>query len=262
MKIGYVNEGLCSPLIKENIWNLKSKYNCIIRPGEISLIPTGFFFDLTNEFSISILSHPKMVMEEGLIVINAPGTVDSDFRGEVCGIVNNVSNATLSLSAGDVFALGILERVIQMKLETETRHLSIQAEQGAKIPSYQTSGSAGFDLAAFLEQELIIHPKESKLVETGLQIKVPKGIHLQMRSRSGLSLKSGIVVLGAPIVITEGEHVIVVPLYNSSDKPFLIRNEMRIAQIVCIETIPFECVANETLTVTGRGAQGFGSTGV
>lgn len=131
------------------------------------------------------------------------------------------------------------------------------------LPAYQTDLSAGMDLQAYLpEGNIILKPMQRLLVKTGLFIELPKGYEAQIRSRSGLSLKHGIVVLNAPGTIDadyRGEIGII--LANFSTEDFEIKNGERIAQMVIAqhETISWEIT--EQLTDTQRGIGGFGSTG-
>ena len=66
------------------------------------------------------------------------------------------------------------------------------------LPEYATSGSAGMDLRANIEQEITLKPLERKLFPTGLFIQLPLGYEAQVRPRSGLALKKGLTVLNAP----------------------------------------------------------------
>lgn len=131
------------------------------------------------------------------------------------------------------------------------------------LPAYQTDLSAGMDLQAYLpEGNIVLKPMQRLLVKTGLFIELPKGYEAQIRSRSGLSLKHGIVVLNAPGTIDadyRGEIGII--LANFSTEDFEIKNGERIAQMVIAqhETISWEIT--EQLTDTQRGIGGFGSTG-
>ena len=130
-------------------------------------------------------------------------------------------------------------------------------------PTYATSGSAGVDLMAAIDQDIVIKQGSRVLVPTGIALALPHGFEAQVRSRSGLSWKNGVYVLNAPGTIDSdyrGEiHVI---LTNSSDIPFTITRGMRIAQLVIAryEQVVFDLV--DHLDETERGYGGFGSTGI
>jgi dUTP pyrophosphatase len=134
---------------------------------------------------------------------------------------------------------------------------------GLPIPHYQTEHSAGVDLYAAVEAEMVIAAGAWKLVPTGIAIAIPEGYEGQVRPRSGLALKNGIGMLNAPGTIDadyRGEVGII--LFNFSDAPFTVRRGDRIAQLVFakLEKARFEIVDN--LSETARGAGGFGHTGV
>ncbi len=131
------------------------------------------------------------------------------------------------------------------------------------LPQYETISAAGLDLKANLEQAITIQPMERKLVGTGLFIALPQGYEAQVRSRSGLALKKGIIVLNAPgTVDADYRGEIGVILINLSNEAFEINDGDRIAQLVIAkhEQATWELVEN--LDETTRGSGGFGSTGV
>lgn len=133
----------------------------------------------------------------------------------------------------------------------------------AKCPFYATSGSSGLDLCSSSVDDIIVKPFSRVLVPTGVSVEMPFGIEAQVRSRSGLALKSGVIVLNSPGTIdSDYRGEIGVILMNLSDDVFIVKNGMKIAQIVFqkIERVDVEVVEN--LSHTDRGSCGFGSTGV
>tara|TARA_B100000809_G_scaffold262517_1_gene313653 strand:- start:124 stop:561 length:438 start_codon:yes stop_codon:yes gene_type:complete len=131
-----------------------------------------------------------------------------------------------------------------------------------KLPSYKTIGSSGMDLMALTDKPIIILPKKSYLVPTGMSVAMPKNYEIQIRPRSGLAAKNNISILNTPGTIDSdyrGEIKII--LFNHGSDEFLINNGDRIAQIVLmpVHKIDFEEVDNLPDTVRGEG--GFGSTG-
>jgi len=146
-------------------------------------------------------------------------------------------------------------------------HLTVQITQlknsdGLPVPHYQTEHSAGVDLYAALDEDMVIGAGRWKLVPTGIAVAIPEGYEGQVRPRSGLALKHGIGMLNAPGTIdADYRGEIGVILFNFSDTPFAVHRGDRIAQMVIakLERARFEQV--ETLTKTGRGAGGFGHTG-
>lgn len=130
-------------------------------------------------------------------------------------------------------------------------------QEDAIIPQYQTIGSAGLDLHSILATTIL--PGERQLVGTGLRVNLPNGTEGQVRSRSGLAAKHGIIVLNAPGTIDEDyEGEIKVILYNAGNSTFSIEKGDRIAQLVVAQVYK---LAGYTLENT-REDKGFGSTGL
>lgn len=131
------------------------------------------------------------------------------------------------------------------------------------LPEYKTSGSAGVDICANLEQPLVIRPLERCLVPTGLYVELPEGYEAQIRPRSGLAIHHGITCLNTPGTIDSdyrGEIKII--LINLSDKEYMLLPGDRIAQMVIARYQRVEFVEVDTLQETQRGTGGFGHTGI
>ncbi len=135
------------------------------------------------------------------------------------------------------------------------------------FPSYETKGAAGADIRASLPLELrekgmIIKAGERALVPTGLAMEIPFGFEIQVRPRSGLSLKTDLLVVNSPGTIDcdyRGEVKIILGNMGSSDA--VISHGDRVAQLVLAPVTQANFVEAESLTDTDRGAGGFGSTG-
>lgn len=131
------------------------------------------------------------------------------------------------------------------------------------LPSYMTEGSAGMDIYAAIDSDVIIKPQGTVLVPTSLSIELPMGYECQVRSRSGLALKNGIFALNSPGTIdSDYRGEIGVILSNFSNVEFVIKRGDRIAQLVVAkyERVNWELVAS--LAETDRATGGFGSSGV
>ena len=142
-------------------------------------------------------------------------------------------------------------------------NIQIINESGYPLPEYATPGSAGFDLRAAINEPVTLYPGKRIMISTGLKVALPRGIEMQIRSRSGLAAKWGIIVLNEPGTIdSDFRNTIQVILFNTSEVPFVINPGERIAQGVIAkhETAVWESV--ETLDETERGLGGFGSTGI
>lgn len=133
---------------------------------------------------------------------------------------------------------------------------------GLALPHAATVGSSGVDLAAAIESELTLAPGERELVPTGFSLAIPRGFEGQVRPRSGLALRHGIVVPNSPGTIDadyRGEVKVI--LLNAGSEAFVIKRGDRIAQLVIAPVVKsvFEEVAN--LDETDRGDGGFGHSG-
>lgn len=141
----------------------------------------------------------------------------------------------------------------------------------AVLPKYETEGAAGFDLTAL--EDVNFAPGETRLVKTGLSIEIPRGYELQIRPRSGTSLRTPLRVANAPGTIdSDYRGEICVIMTNTSvshvnlgthkiEGWMKISSGERIAQGVICPVIQAKFEAVEELSVTDRGAGGFGSTG-
>jgi deoxyuridine 5'-triphosphate nucleotidohydrolase len=131
------------------------------------------------------------------------------------------------------------------------------------LPTYATAGAAGMDLLAAVTAEITIAPGARALIPTGLAVALPSGHELQVRPRSGLALKQGIMLANSPGTIDEdyrGEIGII--LLNAGDAPFIVSRGMRIAQAVLAPVLRAAWHEVASLDETARGSGGFGSTGV
>ena len=135
--------------------------------------------------------------------------------------------------------------------------------EGLDLPAYATEQAAGMDLCAAIANDIVIEPGQRKLVPTGLSIALPAGYEAQVRPRSGLALKNGITVLNSPgTVDADYRGEIGVILANCGDQAFTITRGMRIAQMVVAAYARVSWEAVSALPESGRGAGGFGSTGL
>ena len=131
------------------------------------------------------------------------------------------------------------------------------------LPAYATPQSAGVDLRANIDADIILQPMQRALIPTGLHIALPVGYEAQIRPRSGLALKHGITVLNSPgTVDSDYRGEVMVLLVNLSDTDFVVRDGERIAQMVVArhEQVAFRLV--ESLDATEHGEGGYGHTGL
>ena len=136
---------------------------------------------------------------------------------------------------------------------------------GIELPAYETSGAAGMDLRAAVEEgaPLVLAPGTRALVPTGFIFEVPEGYEAQIRPRSGLAIKNGITCLNTPgTVDSDYRGEVKVILANLGQEDFVIERGMRIAQMVIAPVTQVHVVEVSETSQTTRGAGGFGSTGV
>ncbi len=133
---------------------------------------------------------------------------------------------------------------------------------GLPLPAYATPGAAGMDLLAAVAAPVTIGPGKRALIPTGLAVALPPGFEMQVRPRSGLALRNGILLPNSPGTIDEdyrGEVQVI--LLNAGDAPFTVERGMRIAQAVVAPVVRAVWQEVENLDDTSRSTGGFGSTG-
>ncbi|MBI4745786.1 MAG: dUTP diphosphatase [Deltaproteobacteria bacterium] len=131
------------------------------------------------------------------------------------------------------------------------------------LPRYMTSHSAGMDLYADTEGEIILQPMERRLIPTGIAIALPDGFEAQIRPRSGIAINHGITLLNSPGTIDadyRGEVSVI--MINLGDKPFTVKRGDRIGQMVINKIYHAAWDKVQELEKTERGAGGFGHTGL
>ena len=130
------------------------------------------------------------------------------------------------------------------------------------LPEYATSLSAGVDLMAAIEEDVVLAPMQRALVPTGIAMALPAGFEAQIRPRSGLALKHGISLVNTPGTIdADYRGEIKALLINLGQEAFTITRGMRIAQMVVAPVSQVSWQAVESLDDTQRSSGGFGSTG-
>lgn len=131
------------------------------------------------------------------------------------------------------------------------------------LPEYATSGSAGVDLYANIDEDITVNMGEIKLIPTGIFIKLPLGYEAQIRARSGLSLKHGVTLVnGIGTIDSDYRGEIGIILTTLKNEPFTITPGMKIAQMVIAKHEIAEFIEVEKLDDTKRGDGGFGHSGI
>lgn len=131
------------------------------------------------------------------------------------------------------------------------------------LPQYETEGSAGMDIKAYLEEPVTLKPGKRALIPTGLFMEIPEGFEVQIRARSGLAVKHGIgLTNGIGTIDSDYRGEIKVSLINWGEEDFTINNGERIAQMVVSRYEKAELEKAEVISETTRGSGGFGHTGL
>lgn len=156
--------------------------------------------------------------------------------------------------------MSVVAQPVEVKIKTLDHY-----DPGFELPFYATVGAAGADIRASLPEKksIVIRPGERVLIPTGLAMEIPLGYEVQVRPRSGLSLKSPLMIVNAPGTIDcdyRGEVNIIVGNFGKED--YVVEHGLRIAQLVLCPVTQAKYVRTSTLGVTERGAGGFGSTGI
>lgn len=142
------------------------------------------------------------------------------------------------------------------------RIMRLPHAEGLDLPAYATAGAAGMDLLAAVVVDVTIAPGARALIPTGLAVALPPGHELQVRPRSGLALKQGIMLANSPGTIDQdyrGEIGII--MLNAGGADFVVTRGMRIAQAVLAPVLRVHWDEATILDDTARGNGGFGSTG-
>lgn len=138
-----------------------------------------------------------------------------------------------------------------------------ESAQGLPVPAYMSAHAAGLDLHAANAEPITIAPGEIKLIPTGLYLEIPVGYEGQVRARSGLALRHGLMLPNSPGTIDadyRGELRVI--LGNCGREPYTIERGMRFAQLVIAPVAQVSVVEVAELSDTPRDAGGFGSTGL
>lgn len=145
----------------------------------------------------------------------------------------------------------------------EVNVIKLPHGQDLPLPAYATVHSAGVDLLAAIDSDIVLQPMQRQLIPAGIAIALPDGYEAQIRPRSGLAFKNGITVANAPGTIdADYRGEIKVLLINLGQENFTVTRGMRIAQMIVAPVSRVNWRQAETLDETARSAGGFGSTGM
>jgi dUTP pyrophosphatase len=193
----------------------------------------------------------KLKEYEGLLLSGEDGdSIDENLAGEI--------NLTLEE----------LDQEIRLAQQEEMSKISVKFinKSTNEDPKFAYDGDSGFDLRADIDEDLILKPGERFLVPTGLYFELVKGLEIQVRPRSGLSIKHGITVLNSPgTVDSHYRGEVKIPLINLGQEPFKIVKGDRIAQAVIAPVYgegKVVLLKTDNINETSRGDGGFNSSGI
>jgi dUTP pyrophosphatase len=192
----------------------------------------------------------KLKQYESLLSIDDGDEIDENLANEI--------NKTLDILNNEI-------SVAQQK-ESSTIKIKFINKSTNEDPKFAYEGDSGFDLRADIEESLVLNPGERALIPTGLYFELVKGLELQVRPRSGLSIKNGITVLNSPgTVDSHYRGEVKIPLINLGQEPFKIVKGDRIAQAVIAPVYgegKINLLKTDTINETSRGSGGFNSSGI
>ncbi len=138
----------------------------------------------------------------------------------------------------------------------------VKLKENATLPEYQTAGAAGADIHACIDEPITLQPMERKMIPAGFAVAIPEGYEMQIRARSGLSIKHGITMVnGVGTIDADYRGEVGVLLINLGEEPFVVEPDMRIAQMVINRYEQAEWNEVTELDETERGAGAYGSSG-
>ena len=202
---------------------------------------------------------------QNLTVYKASNEIDIEAeKATVEELIKEIKEDDTLSANKQTFLISILEAATLsiydlMQNPRERIEVKIKVLSGGKIPTYAHPTDAGADVYA--SEPTNFEPYETKIVHTALQVAIPAGYEIQIRPRSGMSLKTGFRVANAPGTIdSDYRGEIGVIITNTSDKPAIIEKGDKIAQMVIAPVPMIKWVETDNLDETERGEGGFGST--
>ena len=138
----------------------------------------------------------------------------------------------------------------------------VKLREDALLPQYQTAGAAGADLHACIDEPITLQPLERRAIPTGLVMAIPEGYEVQIRARSGMSIKHGITMVnGIGTIDADYRGEVAALVINLGSEAFTIEPGMRIAQMVVAKYEVAQWNETDSVDETVRGTGGFGSSG-
>jgi dUTP pyrophosphatase len=266
MEVYYKNNYQNPFVYSAGILYIHSNKNISIASKELYLYDTGFQFQFDKDLELLVFGNDKL-FKNGVIVINEPGTIDADYRGNVIIALYNTSSKNYNIERLDLVAIlrfGLIVRdwrKADKDMDTiEDKVVYYKAEKNFE-PYLGSELASGLDLKAHIKKKLVVPSGQSATIPTGIKVRVPKNVEVHVRARSGFSTKNKVLVFHEIITHSNKFVDIEVKLLNLGENELIIEPGMRIAQMVAVKSVNVKLYETNDLSQTARGDAGFGSTG-
>ena len=250
---------------------IRASEDAEIGPHSRALIKSGIHVALPRGFAGFAVPSDMLVRDRGVTFANAPGLIDTGYRGEVCGIAFNTDAARPArIARGEHFMDLYVRKTLrgdaaapQEGKDMANPILTVRMlAEDLEAPSYAHDDDNGLDLRA--SESVVLAPFERRAIPLGVGIGIEGPYIAQLQPRSGLSLKKGLSLVGSPRLIVDPEpSTMLEAVFVNLDpsEPIAIERGERVAQLVITERADVEVRLVGELDETGRGTGGFGSSG-
>lgn len=192
--------------------------------------------------------------------------VDPKDMENLLGFIENIDEENINYNfIMENLSLDLEE--LEMEMENYIPQLNLnflKSHPDAVEPKYAYESDSGFDL--YSVKEIWIHPLDRVLIPTGLHVDIPEGYEIQIRSKSGLALKQGLMVLNSPGTVDQGYlGELQVILFNTTKEKIKIEKGQKVAQAVLCPVVSgkwIKLIEKTSLEKKDRNNNGFGSTGI
>lgn len=285
VEVRLANEKAVLPTKTNTGFILCSSEDGVVEPGRMITLGTGVHLAVPHGYYGHAVILNELALKNGLKVF--AGVIDEDYRGEIKILLFNHGKETFNVKAGDALAQVICEKVASVNYESVEELSTTERGEGgfgstgtdkiegnqevvaekaitfeklvedAQEPVYGTKFAAGADI--YSNEEATIAPFSSALISTGLKLNVKPGHYARVAPRSGLAVKN-FIDIGSGVYTNNDELKVL--MFNLGEQEFNVKKGDRIAQLIAERIADTEIKEVQELTETGRGNNGFGSTGV
>ena len=191
--------------------------------------------------------------------------LEKEFQGLLKELENSMNEAIADMKIKEIDGVNLEELEKNFKISRPKQKLTYEKiHPDAFEPKYNYPSDSGFDLHSTVEYEM--SPFGRALIPTGIKLQIPVGYEIQVRTKSGLAINSGLVVLNSPGTVDQGyTGEVKVIVFNANNEPQTIKKGQKIAQavlcpVMCGEVV--DLINVEKIEDGERSDKGFGSTGI